>query len=149
MVETIKQKSIEVDLGDIKTQVHRLRWKATAEFLQTIPGIFVLIIKSQSSAEVIETIVKQLPELAVWLVQHATTLTREQIDDLDLAQMAFLVQKSVEITFDDELKKSSAGIGAALEGLVPANLRTILWANFTPTSSKPDTTPPISTPVPT
>lgn len=64
-------------------------------------------------------IIVSVDELSVDLLTKSSTLTKEAVDNLDIAQFADALDVALELNLGDDLKKSFAGIAKTLGGLRP------------------------------
>lgn len=121
---TICQRTITLKLGDREVTVRRMYWKAARAFIKKLATHLTGI---ASSGTDLSAILPKLPELITSaddltadLVSGSTDFTAEQIDQLDVAQFAAILDAAIELNLGEDLKNSFAGIAAKLEALIPA-----------------------------
>jgi hypothetical protein len=151
-MRTIKQKTEIIDIeGFKKVTVRRMYWRAADTFIKAlfddIAKVYALrpLLENGGKPEENPTdatimgvpacemnlIADKLPEilssaedLVIQLVTECTDLTAEEFDRLDTLAAATILQVSLEINLDDELKKCFAGMVNAIGGLIPAKRTT-------------------------
>lgn len=144
-MSTIKQKELIVEtIGGQKITVRRMRWKAAAQFLRKFAAAYKLIYADKKldavkfSADgmsigadatkgfltIITELVDTAEDLAAHLASSSTDLSREEFDQLDMLAGFDVLAAAISLNFDDELKKSLAGIGTAAKALIPAPEKT-------------------------
>lgn len=158
--DTIKQRSITVPTAGGDVVVRRMRWKAAREFMLALAGQIgaVGLIEKARAAEValsaefllgkIGELIKGTESLVAMLVCNTTTLTSEQVDQLDLLELSEIIEAAIALNLGDELKNCWAGIAQRIKALVggdgsdaSASMPTPSSADSMPTSSMPDTAP--------
>lgn len=151
--DTIKQRRITVptDGGDVV--VRRMRWKASREFMLALAsqiravGLIGRVDLTVLLAKV-EELIKSTERLVEMLVSSTTDLEPAQIDDLDLLELAQVIDVAIELNLGDDLKNCWTGIGRRIRALMGdeasganASMPMPSMAGSTPTSSMPGTAP--------
>ncbi len=121
---SIKQRSITVELESSKIVVRRMKWQAARSFIKKLAAHLVNVTANGTE---IAAVLAKLPELiisadelAVDLVINSSDLKVEDIDKLDVAEFAAVLYAAVDLNLGEDLKNSFAGIAATLGALVPA-----------------------------
>jgi hypothetical protein len=132
-MSTIKQKTVTVENIDGKTvEVRRMRWKSAREFLKKFSAIASALYKdAPAGISFGELLISRLAEiiggsdeLVLLLVTGSTEFKPDEIDALDALSVLEILAAAMKVNFDDELKKSLAGIGAEVAALMPAKATT-------------------------
>jgi len=129
---SIKQREITIELDARKVVVRRMRWGAARAFLKKLAQHVANL--GGSLADVLPKLpelIGTVDELAGDLIINSTDLKKEELDQLDVAQFAALLDAAVELNLGEELKNSFAGIAKNLTALKPAT-KTNSGAELTP-----------------
>lgn len=131
-MDTIKQKSVAVTLGDGTTvEVRRMKWKATRDLLKKFSAIAIQFVpkpwdkKEGEEKEpfnligILPKILNESDELVAHIMKSSTSLTAEQADNLDALDALKVLEAAFDVNYDEELKNFLAGTVAKLAVLVP------------------------------
>jgi len=121
---TIKQRLITLEFDDRKVIVRRMKWQSARSFIKKLAAHLVNLTASGTE---ISALLPKLPELivgaddlAVDLVINSSDLKADDINGLDVAEFAGVLQAAIELNLGEELKNSFAGIAATMGALIPA-----------------------------
>lgn len=141
MQTTIKQKIIPLELGseteDKRVNAHRMAWKPAREFLKKLSGHFQALgidgeLKASDVMAKLPDLITSADDLLAHLLEHSIDLPPEEIDALDIAQVAGCIEAALELNLGDELKNSFAGIAARIGALATTKMNS--GVSSTPTS---------------
>jgi hypothetical protein len=123
-METIKSKTVAVVLGDGQNvSVKRMKWKAARDFLKKLSALAIAIAPKLKEAKAAPfDFVAMLPQvmnhgedLINHVLRHSTSLTVEQVDELEVDDVLKVLGAAFLLNYDEELKNFFAGIGRNLE----------------------------------
>lgn len=146
-MSTIKQKSAFVETeGGKRVEVRRMRWKGARDFLRSLARVVMAAYPPENAAMGLplaatilgnlKEIVTGSDELATLLCVQSTGLTVDEFDELDALSACRILEESLKINCDDEIKKCLAGIAESVAGLIQQHA---------PTSPPPEPAQPTTT----
>lgn len=121
MHDTISQRTITVSTEGRQIIVRRMKWKAARAFLKKLASHVAKI--GGNLADVLPRlpeVVANVEELATELIVNSTSLSAEELDELDLVEGAQVLAAAVALNLGEDLKNSFAGIVGTLAAIMPA-----------------------------
>lgn len=149
---SLAQKAIHPPLLDLarNASAHRMPWRRSTELLKLITAhltthapLFlgkgadgVVTLNIETLLPKLAGLIANVEELAEFVLEHGTDLTRAEVDDQLTAVDAFrMIAAVLEINCGEDLKNSLADIAKTLSGLVSAEPRTTSTPTSTSTSA--------------